>query len=155
MSVRPLQADAARGTERAPLRVVRRRSRRLIVRQRARVLAPFVVATSIFAAVVIAAVLLEQVVLAQSAFKLDALQRRMTAAQARHQELLLRSAKLGSPARVERYATARLGMVQPGGRSYIVADLPGTTKARLVGAPARAALARAPSDGSLLHEAAP
>jgi len=81
----------------------------------------------IAAGAVIAGVLLEQVVLAQSAFKVVRLRDRITQAESEHQELLLEAATLESPGRVERYARAHLGMIDPDRSStetfYVVADI--------------------------------
>lgn len=109
-------SDGARG-----LRVIRRRSRSLIERGPARKVAPLYIATAIVAAAVIAAVLLAQVVLAQSAFKLTTINKRLTAAEARQEQLLAEVAELESPGRIERYARTELGMVDPGRVEYIVA----------------------------------
>lgn len=74
---------------------------------------------------IVMGVLLEQVLLAQSAFELAKLRKNVTAAEARHEELLLQSANLDSATRIERYARAHLGMVEPapGTVEYIVADV--------------------------------
>ncbi|MFN2389124.1 MAG: hypothetical protein ABR575_05890 [Actinomycetota bacterium] len=111
--------------DRSPkLSVVRRRSADLIARKGARRLAPAMVLAAICAVVVIGGVLLEQVVLAQSAFKMVKLRDRLAVAEARHEELLLRSAKLEAPGRIERVARADLEMVDPPSVQYIVADVP-------------------------------
>jgi cell division protein FtsL len=68
-------------------------------------------------------VLLEQVILAQSAFKLARVRERMAATERRHQELLLEMTELQSPERIERYARAELGMVEPANIGYVVADV--------------------------------
>ena len=105
------------------LTLIRRRSRGLIKRGTNTRLAPFAVLAAICAAAVVVGVLLEQVVLAQSAFKLAEIRRAIASAQARNQELLLETTELASPARIERYARRRLGMVEPAGYEYVVADL--------------------------------
>jgi hypothetical protein len=68
-------------------------------------------------------VLLEQIVLAQSAFKLDAMNKRVTAATSVHEGLLYQTAKLSSPGRIERYARTKLGMIDPPAINYIVANV--------------------------------
>jgi cell division protein FtsL len=72
---------------------------------------------------IIFGVLLEQVVLAQTAFKLERLTKQTQIAQARNGELLLESSRLGSPARIERYARTALGMVDPTSVQYIIANV--------------------------------
>jgi cell division protein FtsL len=81
--------------------------------------------TAIVAGAIVFGVLLEQVVLAQSAFKLTDIRRSVTAAEARHEELLLEAAKLDSAARIENYARMELGMIDPVPATvrYIVADI--------------------------------
>ena len=108
---------------RPDLRVIRRRSRRLIVRGSARRMAPMAILSLILVGAVIFAVLLEQVVLAQSAFKLSRLEQRLARAQERHQALLVEATTLESPGRIERYARRRLGMVDPSDIRYLVADV--------------------------------
>ncbi len=117
------RARAAGGE--TPLRLVRRRSRRLITRSVATRVAPMALATAIGIAAIVTAILLEQVVLAQSAFHLSDLRTQLESAQARHEELLLESASLDSAARIERYARDVLGMVEPPPEAvrYIVADV--------------------------------
>lgn len=105
------------------LRVVRRRSRRLIKRQASRRVAPLALASVVLIGTIVVAVLLERVVLSQSAFELARLRKRVAAAEARHQELLLEAARLESPGRIERVARVRLGMVDPVSVNYIVADV--------------------------------
>jgi cell division protein FtsB len=72
---------------------------------------------------IIAGVLLEQVVLAQSAYKLQAMNKRLSAAEARQEELLADMALLESPGRIERYARDNLGMVAPTNVEYVVAKV--------------------------------
>ena len=86
-------------------------------------MAPVWIVSGLCALLVIFGVLLEQVVLAQSAFKLGHIREVTAEAEARHQELLLEATKLGSPGRIERYARTKLGMVDAGEVSYIVADV--------------------------------
>jgi cell division protein FtsL len=101
--------------DQAHLRLVRRkkRSRKLIKRSVTRRLAPFAIVGAIAIAATIFAVLLEQVVLAQSAFDLARIRERIAKAEARHEELLLESARLDSSARIESYARETLGMIDP------------------------------------------
>jgi cell division protein FtsL len=105
------------------LGLMRRRSRSLMKRGAGTRLAPFVVLAGICVAAVVFGVLLEQVILAQSAFKMAGVRREMVAAQARNQELLLEMTKLSRPQRIESYARAQLGMVDPAGVEYLVADV--------------------------------
>jgi cell division protein FtsL len=107
------------------LRVVRRKSRNLVVRGEARKLAPVVIVSAIVVMAVVVGVLLEQVVLAQSAFKLSRIREQVVAAEEKHQDLLLEAAKLESSDRIERYAREVLGMVEPDPAlvNYITADV--------------------------------
>ena len=118
--------DALRGPGAGPsqprLEVVRRRSRSLIQRDAPRRFAPVVVVAVILAATAILGVLLEQVVLAQSAFKMSRLRTDLSAAEARHQELLLEATKLESPRRIERFARTELNLVEPHAIQYLVSD---------------------------------
>jgi cell division protein FtsB len=117
-------AQARRSTAARPdLRVVRRRSRRLIERQRSRRLAPVVIVSAICCVALIFGVLLEQVVLAQSAFKLARVSDRLERAESTHQELLVQATRLASPGRIERYARTTLGMVDPTATAYISAPV--------------------------------
>jgi cell division protein FtsB len=128
------------------LHLIRRRSRGLIKRGRGTRFAPIAVVTAICAAALVFGVLLEQVFLAQSAFKLARIRREMAEAEDRNQALVLRMTKLQSPRRIERFARARLDMVDPGGVEYIVAD---------VGRPDGAVAVRPPRGGPLEGEASP
>lgn len=103
------------------LRLVRRRGRNLINRTGARRSAPLAIAAGVAVIAVVASVLLSQVVLAQSAFKLEAINKRLAAVEDRREELLAEVAALESPGRIERYARFRLGMVDPTNVEYIVA----------------------------------
>lgn len=105
------------------LKVARRKSRKLITRGSARRIAPAYIAVAIAVSAIVAGVLLEQVVLAQSAFKLQTINKRLAAAETRQEELLAEVAQLESPGRIERYARNELGMVDPTGVEYIVADV--------------------------------
>jgi cell division protein FtsB len=109
----------------APLRVVRRGSKKLIKRERATRLAPLAILGAIVAVAVVFGVLLEQVVLAQSAFKLTRVRERLAVAEERHQELLLQAAKLESSDRISRFARDELGMIEPGPGDvqYLSADI--------------------------------
>lgn len=106
-----------------PLRLVRRRSRKLIKRRSPRRVAPLAIVAVILSGAIVSGVLLEQVVSAQSAFKLSRLTQAAEKAQAENGELLLQASRLGSPARIERYARTRLGMVDPTDLRYISADV--------------------------------
>lgn len=103
------------------LRVVRRRGRRLIERTASTRSVPLAICGGLAVIAVIAAVLLSQVVLAQSAFKLEALNKRLASVEDRREELLAEVAALESPGRIERYARTKLGMVDPTTIEYIVA----------------------------------
>jgi cell division protein FtsB len=132
------------GSPQARLEVVRRRSRSLIQRDTPRRVAPAVVAAAILAATVVLGVLLEQVVLAQSAFKMSRLRTELSAAEARHQELLLEATKLESPRRIERFARTELRLVEPHAIQYLVSDAALARNARGAkrgGGPARRAAA--------------
>ena len=115
------------------LRVVRRRSRRLVTRSPGTRIAPFAIVAAIGVAAIIATVLLEQVMLAQSAFHLSDLRTELQEAEAKHEELLLESATLDSATRIERYARETLGMIDPppGSVRYIVADIDRGGRARV------------------------
>lgn len=115
-----------RSTARKPqLKVVKRKSRKLIKRSLEGRKITVLIVGAIFTAALIAAILLEQVVLAQSAFQLSDLRNQLEAAEEKHEILILDAAKLDSPARIERYAKENLGMLEPlpGGVQYIVADI--------------------------------
>jgi cell division protein FtsB len=106
------------------LHVVRhKRARSLIDRSDARRYAPLVIVAAIVAGAVIFGVLMEQIVLAQSAFKLSDLNKKMSAAESQHEQLLYQAARLESPGRIERYARTRLGMIDPPLVNYIVASV--------------------------------
>lgn len=107
---------------RSDLRVVRRRGRSLIKRSGSRRTAPLLIVGAIAVVAIIAGVLLEQVVLAQSAYKLQAINKRLAGAETRQEELLANMAQLESPGRIERHARTALGMVDPTNVEYIVAD---------------------------------
>jgi cell division protein FtsB len=80
------------------------------------------IAATIAVIAIVAGVLLEQVVLAQSAFKLQAMNKRLAGAETRQEELLAEMALLESPGRIERYARTNLGMIEPTNVEYIVAN---------------------------------
>ena len=105
------------------LRLARRKTRKLITRGTARRVAPMYIVVAIAISAIVAGVLLEQVVLAQSAFKLSAINKRLSVAEARQEELLAEVAQLESPGRIERYARMQLGMVDPTIVEYVVADV--------------------------------
>lgn len=127
MSARAAELRASRArSERTDLKVVsRRKSHGLIKREGARRSLSMGAITAIAAGAIVFGVLLEQVILAQSAFKLTGIRTSVTAAEARHEELLLEAAKLDSAARVEKYARMELGMIDPVPATvrYIVADI--------------------------------
>jgi cell division protein FtsB len=83
---------------------------------------------------IVVGVLLEQVVLAQSAFKLEAINTRLSAAETKQEELLADMAQLESPGRIERYARERLGMIEPTSVEYIVAKVRMSTSNRVAAA---------------------
>ncbi|MFN2594801.1 MAG: hypothetical protein ABR579_07940 [Actinomycetota bacterium] len=104
------------------LHVVRKkRARSLIDRSTSRRYLPAIVIAAIIAGAVIFGVLMEQIVLAQSAFRLSDLNKKMSTAESRHEELLFQAARLESPGRIERYARTKLGMIDPPVVNYIVA----------------------------------
>lgn len=105
------------------LRLVRRRSRKLIKRKGPRRVAPVAIVAVILTGAIVFGILLEQVVLAQTSFKLARLSAETQKAQAQNGELLLKASRLGSPSRIEHYARTRLGMVDPTNLQYIVAKL--------------------------------
>lgn len=120
--------------EDANLRVVRRKERNLIQRGKSRKLAPATIVGAIVAATLLFGVLLERVALSQSAFKLWDIRKELALEEERHEELLLEAARLESPARIERYARTRLGMIDPETVEYIVADIPTRNRAGLAAA---------------------
>ncbi|HEX2239616.1 MAG TPA: cell division protein FtsL [Actinomycetota bacterium] len=122
MSARPAHV-AREDDRRAQLKVVRRRARHLIKREKPRKVAPVFIAGTICAVAVVFGVLLEQVVLAQSAFKMERLKQRIAVEEAEREELMLEAAMLDSPARIERFAKDVLGMVPPERIEYVVADI--------------------------------
>ncbi len=101
------------------------------------------------AGAIIFSVLLEQVILAQSAFELNQLRKDLTAAESRHEELLLEAARLDSAVRIERFARRSLGMVAPapGAIEYVVAEVGSTGGSAEVTASARGGLARSALSG--------
>lgn len=112
-------------TSQPHLRVVRRKSRKLIVRHGSRRAAPYIIGGAILVLGIIFTVLLEQVVLAQSAFKLAALREEFVAAEERNQELWFEVARLENSDRIERFAREQLGMVDSdlSSAAYIYADI--------------------------------
>ena len=121
-SIRPRPRSA---NGRPQLRIVRRKSRKLIVRRGSRRAAPYVIGGAILVLGIIFTVLLEQVVLAQSAFKLAELREELVAAENRSFELQLEIARLESSDRIERFAREELGMVDSdlASADYIYADI--------------------------------
>ena len=120
------RAQEVRRSAGAPnLRVVRRKSRNLMVRSESRRLVPVAVICGIAALAIVVGVLLEQVVLAQSAFKLARVREELVTEEQRHQDLLLEATRLEGSDRIERYARDVLGMVDANsiGLNYIVADV--------------------------------
>ena len=103
------------------------------------------IATVVIAGVILG-VLLEQVTLAQTAFRLSHLRTELSAEDARHEELLLEAAKLGSPDRIEAHAREILGMIDPVTIEYIVADVYEGTARRYERGPRRVTL---PADPGL------
>ena len=122
MSARAAQLKRPTGAS-SDLRVVRRRSRSLIKRTGARRSAPLAIIGAIVVIAIIGGVLITQVVLAQSAYKLQEINKRLTTAEARQEELLAEMALLESPGRIERYARTVLGMTDPTNVEYIVAKI--------------------------------
>jgi cell division protein FtsB len=114
------------------LRVVRRNSRKLIMRRGSRRVVPYAVGGAIIVLALIFTVLLEQVVLAQSAFKLAALREELVGAETQHHELLLEAARLENSDRIERFAREELGMVDSNltTAGYIYADISKDTTVR-------------------------
>jgi cell division protein FtsL len=113
------------GSGRPQLRVVRRKSRKLIVRRGSRRAAPYAIGGAILVLGIIFTVLLEQVVLAQSAFKLAELREELVAAENQSFELQLEVARLESSDRIERFAREELGMIDSdlASADYIYADV--------------------------------
>ncbi len=160
MSAREAQVRRAPGKKesRPPLRVVRRRSRRLILRGSSRRLAPLVIIGVIAVGALITTVLLEQVFLAQSAFKLTKIRTSLTGAEERHQELLVAASRLEDPSRIESYARRRLGMIDPLSVRYLVAALPGRGDPHVARGESKASLpatGRAAATGDPYDEGAP
>lgn len=125
MTARP--AGARRAAKKPPprnsLRVVRGRTKGLIRRAGGRRVAPTVIACAVLVVATISVVLIEQVMLAQTAFKVAKMRERIVKAEARHAELVLQAAQLGSSERIERVARRDLGMVAPEEVHYVVANV--------------------------------
>ncbi len=115
------------------LSVVRRSRGGLIKRSANRRMAPLGILAILLIGATVATVLLEQVVLAQTGFKRAQLRDRVVVAEARHAELVLRAARLGSPERIERVAITELGMTYPAPSEvkYIVANVRQKSGAKL------------------------
>jgi cell division protein FtsL len=150
MSARQSSVRAARQNknDRSKLKVVRRNKRGLILRGSQRRVAPFLVLGGIFVVAIVFAILLSQVVLAQSGFKMARLREQTIKAEAKHAELVMQAAKLGSAERIERVAVQQLGMVHPTRVEYIVADVGDGNSARL-------AEQQPPDDVDITGQAAP
>ena len=137
MSARQSSVRAPRHKKKdVPLKVVRRNKRGLIMRGSQRRVTPFLVLGGMFVVAVVFAILLAQVVLAQSGFRMAKLREQAVKAEARHAELVMQAAKLGSAERIERVAVEQLGMVHPTRVEYIVADVGSRDSARLAEQPA-------------------
>lgn len=134
MSARAAQVRHSAPAKKSDLRVVRRSGRTLIKRSGSRRTAPWFIVAMIMVGALITGVLLEQVVLAQSAFKLQDIDKRLAQAETRQEELLAEMAELESPGRIERYARVSLGMVDPTSIEYIVARVRTGTDNRLADA---------------------
>lgn len=76
-------------------------------------MAPRVIAGAIVALALVFGVLLEQIVLAQSAFRLSEVRERLVVAEEKYEKLMHEAVLLDNPARIERIARQRLGMVEP------------------------------------------
>lgn len=134
---------SAEGPSQAELSLVRRNSRRgLIRRSGSRRIAPAIIVGVISVVVLVVGVLLEQVVLAQSAFKLSGIRQELAQAEELQEELRLEAARLESPARIEAYARDRLGMVEPLEVDYIVVDVRTASRSKLAGLPTTKEVAR-------------
>lgn len=117
---------------RTRLTVARRRKKRgLLKRSGARRAMPGYIVVMVVVLAIVAGVLLEQVMLAQSAFRLSDINRSLSAAEARQEELLAELAELESPGRIERYARTQLGMTDPVAVEYIVANVTLGTENRI------------------------
>jgi cell division protein FtsL len=95
----------------------------LIKRTGARKTAPLAIVGVILVIAIVGGVLITQVVLAQSAYTLQEINKKLTQAEARQEELLADMALLESPGRIERHARTKLGMVAPTNIEYIVAKI--------------------------------
>lgn len=122
MSARAAQLRPSRRAA-SDIRVIRRSGRTLIKRSGSRRTAPLAILGFITVAAIIAGVLITQVVLAQSAYKLQEINKKLSQAEARQEELLAEMALLESPGRIERYARTNLGMIEPSNVEYIVAKV--------------------------------
>lgn len=113
----PQHAPAPAPRRRPPLRVVRPDERRAVDRRRrARLRLAFavlVVVGGVFGLVA------SHVVLTQSQFRLQQLEAKAAAEQARYERLRLQVAELESPQRIVAAAQERLGMVSPPGVRYL------------------------------------
>lgn len=162
MSARPSQLKSSRRAtpKRTPLKVVsRKKPRRLASTGKARRTAPVMIMGTIAILALVFGILLEQVVLAQSAFKLTKQRERLERAEELHESLLHTAAQLESPARIERVARKRLGMITPDASAvrYIVADVrqPGEGTDPSGGGSGIASAAEVPEPGTALGGDAP
>lgn len=121
MSSRPATAAPRRkAAPKSTLRLVRRK--RSARRSKSRRFAPAIVCVAVIIAAV-SVVLIEQVMLAQTAFKVAQMREQIVKAEARHAELVLQAAQLGSSERIERVARRDLNMVPPEEVHYVVANV--------------------------------
>jgi cell division protein FtsL len=130
-----LRAPRHKKKDSAKLKVVRRNKRGLLLRGSQQRVTPFLILGGILVIAIVFAILLAQVVLAQSGFRMAKLREQTIKAEARHAELVMQAAKLGSAERIERVAVEQLGMVQPTRVEYIVADVGSRNSARLAERP--------------------
>jgi cell division protein FtsL len=121
--VRRAAPRPAQQPEHPPLTVVRRQPARAPMPADSRRLAKLLIVGAIGVTIIIFTVVLEQVVLAQSAFHLTKIRAELSAAESQHQELLVEATRLENPTRIESYARARLGMIDPPYVDYLVARI--------------------------------
>ena len=157
MSARPARVAPTVPPRRTELRVVKRRSRRLIRRSGSTRATPLVIAGVIVAIAAIFGILLEQVLMAQSAFKLGKIRERMVAAEARHEDLVFEVSQLESDARIENYARTQLGMVDadPASVQFIAADIKARGPSRIAGSDELGPLSRVGRATGVNSEIAP
>ncbi|HVL63679.1 MAG TPA: hypothetical protein VM573_00745 [Actinomycetota bacterium] len=121
MSTAPRHLRRRQAAATPHLRVVRKGRRRA---GRGRGTSVFVTG-GIIAVALVFGVLLEQVILAQSAFRLSAIRERLATAERRYENLMHEAVILDNPARIERVARRRLGMIEPdpAARRFVVANV--------------------------------